>query len=39
MKRDDLIKEMQLQAGSWYPLAMVYGVIVGAMVLSAWAIV
>ena len=39
MKRDDWIKEMSMQAGSWYPLAIVYGVIVGAMVLSAWAII
>ena len=39
MKRDDLIKEMRVQAGSWHALAIVYGVIVGTMVLSALAIV
>ena len=39
MKRDDLIKEMRVQAGSWQALVIVYAVIVGAMVLSAMAIV
>lgn len=39
MNKDDLIKEMRLQAGSWQALVIVYGVIVGTMVLSAMAIV
>lgn len=39
MKRDDLIKEMRVQAGTWQALLLVYLVIVGTMVLSAMAIV
>ena len=39
MNRDDLIKEMRVQAGSWQALIIVYAVIVGTMVLSAMAIV
>ena len=39
MKRDDLIKEMRVQAGTWQALLIVYAVIVGTMVLSAMAIV
>lgn len=39
MNKDDLIKEMRVQAGSWQALVIVYGVIVGTMVLSAMAIV
>lgn len=39
MNKDDMIKEMRVQAGTWYALAIVYAVIVGTMVLSAMAIV
>ena len=39
MQRDDIIKEMRVQAGSWQALAIVYALIVGTMVLSAMAIV
>lgn len=39
MKKDDLIKEMRVQASTWQALAIVYAVIVGTMVLSAMAIV
>ena len=35
MKRDDLIKELRVQAGSWHALAIVYGVIVDTKVISA----
>jgi hypothetical protein len=39
MKRDDLIKEMRVQAGTWQAALIVYALIVGTMVLSAMAIV
>ena len=39
MNRDDLIREHRMRGASWPALVGVYGVIVGAMILSGMAII
>ena len=39
MTRDELNKELRMHSATWQAVALVYGMIVGALVFSAMAIV
>ena len=38
MTRDEMIREMRMHSASWQAVVIVYGLIVGTMVLTAMAI-
>ncbi len=38
MTRDELNKELRMHSASWQAVVLMYGVIVGTLVLSAYAI-
>ncbi len=38
MNRDDMIREYRMNAASWPALLVVYGILVGGLLLSAMAI-
>ena len=38
MTRDEMIRELRMHSATWKSVAIFYGVIVGTMMLAAWAV-